>query len=112
VRARLQHAATGGEHSARRNDFSFAGFSHHLQHFQQRRNTAMNWDRIEGNWKQLKGKVKQKWGKLTDDQLDVIAGNRDQLSGVIQEQYGLSKDEVERQLREWQDNIDETATRH
>ena len=34
----------------------------------------MNWDRIEGNWKQLKGKAKQQWGKLTDDQLDVIAG--------------------------------------
>ena len=33
----------------------------------------MNWDRIEGNWKQLKGKVKEQWGKLTDDQLDVIA---------------------------------------
>ena len=37
----------------------------------------MNWDKIEGNWKQLKGKVQQKWGKLTDDQLDVIAGKRE-----------------------------------
>ena len=36
----------------------------------------MNWDRIEGNWKQLKGSVKEQWGKLTDDQLDVIAGMR------------------------------------
>ena len=37
----------------------------------------MNWDRIEGNWKQFKGKVKEQWGKLTDDQLDVIAGKRE-----------------------------------
>ena len=37
----------------------------------------MNWDKVEGNWKQLKGKVQQKWGKLTDDQLDVIAGKRE-----------------------------------
>jgi len=58
----------------------------------------MNWDRIEGNWKQLKGKAKQQWGKLTDDQLDVIAGNRDRLAGKIQEQYGISKDEAEKQL--------------
>ena len=58
----------------------------------------MNWDRIEGNWKQLKGKAKQRWGKLTDDQLDVIAGKRDQLLGRIQEQYGLSKEEAERQI--------------
>jgi len=62
----------------------------------------MNWDRIEGNWKQLKGSVKEKWGKLTDDQLDVIAGKRDQLSGKIQETYGVSKDEVEKQISEWQ----------
>jgi hypothetical protein len=37
----------------------------------------MNWDRIEGNWKQFKGNALQQWGKLTDDQLDVIAGRRE-----------------------------------
>ena len=63
----------------------------------------MNWDRIEGNWKQFKGNVKQQWGKLTDDHLDVIAGKRDHLAGKIQEAYGISKDEVEKQLTEWQD---------
>ena len=62
----------------------------------------MNWDRIEGNWKQFKGNVKQQWGKLTDDHLDVIAGKRDHLAGKIQETYGISKDEVEKQLTEWQ----------
>src|SRR5678815_5448473 len=40
------------------------------------RSFAMNDDRIEGNWKQFKGKVKEQWGKLTDDDLDVIAGRR------------------------------------
>lgn len=63
----------------------------------------MNWDRIEGNWKQLKGSVKQQWGKLTDDQLDVIAGKRDHLAGQIQESYGISKDEAEKQLAAWQE---------
>jgi uncharacterized protein YjbJ (UPF0337 family) len=63
----------------------------------------MNWDRIEGNWKQVTGSVKQQWGKLTDDQLDVIAGKRDRLVGKIQEAYGISKDETEKQLTEWQD---------
>jgi uncharacterized protein YjbJ (UPF0337 family) len=62
----------------------------------------MNWDRIEGNWKQMKGKVKEKWGKLTDDQLDVIAGKRDQLLGRIQEAYGCSRDEAERQVRDFE----------
>ena len=45
----------------------------------------MDWNRVEGNWKQVKGKVKEKWGKLTDDDLDVINGQRDQLEGKIQE---------------------------
>ena len=65
----------------------------------------MNWDRIEGNWKQFKGIVKEKWGKLTDDQLEVIAGKRDQLAGKIQEAYGVSKKEVEKQLSEWQKHL-------
>ena len=62
----------------------------------------MTWDKIEGNWKQLKGNVQQQWGKLSDDQLDVIAGKREQLSGKLQEVYGLSKEEVHQQLLDWQ----------
>ena len=44
----------------------------------------MNEDTIAGNWKQFKGKVKEQWGKLTDDDLDVIAGKRDQMVGKMQ----------------------------
>lgn len=62
----------------------------------------MNWDRIEGMWKQAKGKVREKWGKLTDDDYDVIAGNRDRLVGKIQERYGIARDEAERQVSEWE----------
>jgi uncharacterized protein YjbJ (UPF0337 family) len=64
-----------------------------------------NWDRIGGNWTQWKGRVRERWGKLTDDQLNVVAGRRDQLSGHIQEAYGLDKDEAERQLRNWERNL-------
>lgn len=58
----------------------------------------MNRDRLKGNWKQIKGKVKEQWGRLTDDDLDVIAGKRDQLLGRIQERHGIAKDEAERQV--------------
>jgi uncharacterized protein YjbJ (UPF0337 family) len=63
----------------------------------------MNKDRVEGNWLQFKGKVKEQWGKLTDDDLDVIAGKRDQLLGRIQERHGLSKEEAEKQVNAWKD---------
>lgn len=62
----------------------------------------MNWDIVEGNWKQFKGTIKARWGKLTDDQLDVIAGRRDELVGRIQESYGLNKDEAERQIKQFE----------
>jgi uncharacterized protein YjbJ (UPF0337 family) len=64
----------------------------------------MNWDRVEGNWKTLKGQVKQQWGKLTDDDLDVIAGKREELLGRIQHAYGMSRDEADRQIRAWEKN--------
>lgn len=61
----------------------------------------MNKDTVEGNWMQIKGKVKEQWGKLTDDDLDIIAGKRDQLLGRIQERHGITKDEAEKQLNTW-----------
>jgi len=59
----------------------------------------MNWDIVEGNWKQFKGRIRVRWGKLTDDQLDLIAGKRIELAGKIQEAYGVTKDEVEEQIK-------------
>jgi uncharacterized protein YjbJ (UPF0337 family) len=66
--------------------------------------SKMNEDRMAGNWKQFKGKVKEQWGKLTDDDLDVIAGKRDQLLGRIQQRHGVARDEAERQI----DNFERT----
>lgn len=62
----------------------------------------MNQDRIEGNWKQFKGKVKEQWGRLTDDDVDVIAGRRDQLLGRIQERHGVSMEDAEVQIKDWE----------
>lgn len=67
----------------------------------------MNWDRIEGNWKQMKGKAKARWGKLTDDQFDVIAGKREQLVGRIQEHYGIAKDDAEKQVDQFAASLEE-----
>lgn len=62
----------------------------------------MNEDRIAGNWKQFKGKMREQWGKLTDDDLDVVAGKRDQFIGRLQERQGIAKDVAETQLKDWQ----------
>jgi uncharacterized protein YjbJ (UPF0337 family) len=65
----------------------------------------MNWDRIEGNWKQFSGKAQQQWGKLTNDDLDVVEGRRTELVGKIQERYGIAKDEAEKQVDTWLSNM-------
>jgi uncharacterized protein YjbJ (UPF0337 family) len=65
----------------------------------------MDWDRISGNWEHWRGRIRDRWGRLTEDQLDVIAGQRDQLAGQIEVSYGLSREEAERQLRTWERNV-------
>ncbi|HST09634.1 MAG TPA: CsbD family protein [Terriglobales bacterium] len=61
----------------------------------------MNWDQVKGEWTQMKGSVRKQWGKLTDDDLDVIAGERERLVGKIQERYGIAKEEAEKQIANW-----------
>jgi len=61
----------------------------------------MNWDQVEGQWKQLKGSAKQQWGKLTDDDLEVIAGKKDQLLGKLRQRYGIQREEARKQADEW-----------
>lgn len=61
----------------------------------------MNTDILKGKWEQLKGQTQQQWGKLTNDDVDVIAGNAKELSGKIQERYGIAKDEADKQVEDW-----------
>jgi uncharacterized protein YjbJ (UPF0337 family) len=61
----------------------------------------MNSDQLKGKWKQLKGSVKERWGKLTDDDLDVIDGQSEQLIGTIQERYGIAREAAQKQVDEW-----------
>ena len=63
----------------------------------------MNWDQVEGKWKELRGQAQQQWGKLTDDDLDVIKGRRDELAGKIQSRYGKTREEAEREVDQWCD---------
>jgi uncharacterized protein YjbJ (UPF0337 family) len=65
----------------------------------------MNSDQAKGKWKQLKGSVKERWGKLTDDDIDVINGQQDQLVGKIQEAYGIAREEAQKQVDQWNANV-------
>ena len=61
----------------------------------------MNWDQVQGNWTQMRWKAKEHWGKLTDDDLDVINGRCDQLIGTLRERYRYSKEQAEKAAEDW-----------
>jgi len=66
----------------------------------------MNRDQLEGSWNILKGKVREQWGRLTDDDLDVIHGRAEQLVGAVQQRYGKSYDEAEEEVTDWLDAVE------
>ena len=69
----------------------------------------MNWDQVQGKWKQMKGSVKEKFGKLTDDDLQMIEGNRDKFVGKLQERYGIAREEAQKRADEWATTLSQTA---
>mgnify|MGYP002397964416 CR=1 FL=1 len=50
---------------------------------------------------QMRWKAKEQWGRLTDDDLDVIDGSRDQLVGKLQERYGYSQEQADKAADYW-----------
>jgi len=61
----------------------------------------MNNDIVAGKWKQLTGKAKAAWGELTDDELTRTEGNTERLVGLVQERYGKTRDQAEKEVREF-----------
>jgi uncharacterized protein YjbJ (UPF0337 family) len=61
----------------------------------------MNLDRCKGIFMQFEGAIREQWGKLSSDDIDLIAGQREQLIGRIQERYGIAKEAAEKEVEEW-----------
>ena len=69
----------------------------------------MNSDQLEGKWKQVKGEVREKWGKLTDDDIQIVGGRRDQLIGRVQERYGMARDAATKEVDTFLKNLSEPS---
>lgn len=61
----------------------------------------MNKDTVQGKARELTGKLKQKWGQLTDDEIAEIEGNAEILAGKLQVRYGVTREEAEKQVKEF-----------
>jgi uncharacterized protein YjbJ (UPF0337 family) len=61
----------------------------------------MTWDQVQGKWPLMRASLRHRWGRLTEDDLDVIAGNRDVFIGRVQERYSISRQEALQRIEEW-----------
>lgn len=58
-------------------------------------------DQIKGKWKQHVGAAKIAWGKLTEDELLKLEGHQDRIAGAVQERYAITRDEADRQVKDF-----------
>jgi uncharacterized protein YjbJ (UPF0337 family) len=62
----------------------------------------MDWNMVEGHWEHYQERVKGRWGRLTGDRLLSIGGKRAQLIEKIRDVYGISLEEAEQEVREFE----------
>lgn len=65
----------------------------------------MNQDILKGQWRQMKGEARKSFGKLTDDDMEVIGGHIDSFIGKVQERYGYTREQASEQVRKFADNF-------
>jgi uncharacterized protein YjbJ (UPF0337 family) len=66
---------------------------------------STTWDKIAGQWKQFTGDIKRRWGNLTDDDMMEINGNREILAGKIQEKYAIAREEANKEIDKWAEEL-------
>lgn len=58
----------------------------------------MNKTVLQGKWRKARGGLKARWGKLTDDDRQMLDGKIDQMVGLFQERYGYTQERASHQL--------------
>jgi hypothetical protein len=62
----------------------------------------MDWQQIEKSWLKYVSGAKLRWTKLSEEQLTATRGRFDVLSARIMEAYGLTRQQSDFQVSEWQ----------
>ena len=62
----------------------------------------LDWGAIQADWDQFKAQAKRRWDRIGEQQLHAIGGRRELLAARVKEAYGLSNEDTERQLTDWQ----------
>ncbi len=67
----------------------------------------MNWEDIAGNWTSFRGRMHERWRRLSDSDLEAIRAGRERAVRALQERYGISAEQADAQLLEWQRDMDQ-----
>jgi len=62
----------------------------------------MDWLQIERDWSKYVVSAKERWGKLSAEQLAATRGRYPVLSARVREAYGLTAQQSDFQISEWQ----------
>lgn len=62
---------------------------------------------MQAKWPQMRGQLRHRWGRLTEDDLDVIGGHRDVFIGRVQERYSVDRVEARNRIEEWLHTLQE-----
>jgi hypothetical protein len=63
------------------------------------------WSAIQADWNQFKAHAKRRWDRIGEQQLHAIGGRRALLAARVKEAYGLSNEDTEKQLSDWQSSL-------
>lgn len=58
----------------------------------------MDKSELKAKWNKIRGNVQRQWGKLTDDDMDIIDGDTNILVGKLQERYDISEEEARKHV--------------
>ena len=67
----------------------------------------MDWDQLQATWPKMRAQLHHRWGRLTEDDLDLIAGHRDIFIGRVEERYSVDAEEAQRRIEEWLHTLSE-----
>jgi uncharacterized protein YjbJ (UPF0337 family) len=67
----------------------------------------MDWNQLQAMWPQMRGPLRHRWGRLTEEDLDVIGGHREIFIGRVQERYSIDRAEALQRIEEWLKTVQE-----
>ena len=67
----------------------------------------MEWDQLPVKWPNMRNQLRHRWGRLTEDDLDLIAGQRDTFISRVQERYSVDRQEARNRIEEWMHGLPE-----